>query len=270
MRSRALAFGGLFIGSALALLASQQPWWRATGEGVVLSVSGTEATGGLSQALAIVALAGTLLMLALQTRGRRMAGGLLLLVGIGLTVVGILGLQPSADAVRGQAHEVSLAERFDLSVTVWPWAFTAAGAMVAVAAVLTTITAGTWAARSDRFQSAPDKSKVLASDEPVELWKALDAGVDPTADSPRDARATNNTDASVSNRAPAHGGGASGGVLPLRATTTAADSPRDARATNNTADHDTAEVPYPDVHDPDPSATMDGTEGRRDPQQRDG
>jgi uncharacterized membrane protein (TIGR02234 family) len=257
MRSRALAFGGLFIGSALALLASQQPWWRATGEGVVLSVSGTEATGGLSQALAIVALAGTLLMLALQTRGRRMAGGLLLLVGIGLTVVGILGLQPSADAVRGQAHEVSLAERFDLSVTVWPWAFTAAGAMVAVAAVLTTITAGTWAARSDRFQSAPDKSKVLASDEPVELWKALDAGVDPTADSPRDARATNNTDAS-------------GGVLPLRATTTAADSPRDARATNNTADHDTAEVPYPDVHDPDPSATMDGTEGRRDPQQRDG
>jgi uncharacterized membrane protein (TIGR02234 family) len=270
MRSRALAFGGLFIGSALALLASQQPWWRATGEGVVLSVSGTEATGGLSQALAIVALAGTLLMLALQTRGRRMAGGLLLLVGIGLTVVGILGLQPSADAVRGHAHEVSLAERFDLSVTVWPWAFTAAGAMVAVAAVLTTITAGTWAARSDRFQSAPDKSKVLASDEPVELWKALDAGVDPTADSPRDARATNNTDASVGNRAPAHGGGASGGVLPLRATTTAADSPRDARATNNTADHDTAEVPYPDVHDPDPSATMDGTEGRRDPQQRDG
>jgi uncharacterized membrane protein (TIGR02234 family) len=270
MRSRALAFGGLFIGSALALLASQQPWWRATGEGVVLSVSGTEATGGLSQALAIVALAGTLLMLALQTRGRRMAGGLLLLVGIGLTVVGILGLQPSADAVRGQAHEVSLAERFDLSVTVWPWAFTAAGAMVAVAAVLTTITAGTWAARSDRFQSAPDKSKVLASDEPVELWKALDAGVDPTADSPRDARATNNTDASVGNRAPAHGGGASGGVLPLRATTTAADSPRDARATNNTADHDTAEVPYPDVHDPDPSATMDGTEERRDPQQRDG
>ncbi|MCE3274978.1 MAG: hypothetical protein K0R13_833 [Propionibacteriaceae bacterium] len=221
MRSRTLAFGGLFIGSALALLASQQPWWRATGEGVVLSVSGTEATGGLSQALAIVALAGTLLMLALQAGGRRMTGGLLLLVGVGIAVVGVLGLQPSADAVRGRVHEVSLAERFELGVTVWPWAFTAAGAMVAVAAVLTTITAGTWAARSDRFQSAPDKSKVLASDEPVELWKALDAGVDPT------------------------------------------DSPRDAGATNNTTDHDTAEAPYPDVHDPDPSATMDGTEGRR-------
>jgi uncharacterized membrane protein (TIGR02234 family) len=168
-------------------------------------------------------------MLALQTRGRRMIGGLLLLVGIGLTVVGILGLQPSADAVRGQVHEVSQAETFNLTVTVWPWIFTGAGMPVAVAAVLTMITAGSWAVRSDRFQAAPSKAEAVASEDPVELWKALDAGLDPTA-----------------------------------------DSPRDARATNNTADHDTAEVPYPDVHDPDPSATMEGTEGPRDPQQRDG
>jgi 2-polyprenyl-6-methoxyphenol hydroxylase-like FAD-dependent oxidoreductase len=43
------------------------------------------------------------------------------------------------------------------------------------------------------------------------------------------------TAASVGNRAPAHGGGASGGVFSLGATTTAADSPRDARAALNTA-----------------------------------
>ena len=36
--------------------------------------------------------------------------------------------------------------------------------------------------------------------------------------------------ASVGNRAPPHGEGASGGALPLRATTTAVDSPRDAQA----------------------------------------
>ena len=229
MRSRTLAFGGLFIGGASALVASQQPWWRATGEGVVLSASGTEATGGLSQALAIVALAGTLLMLALQTRGRRMTGGLLLLVGVGVAVVGVRAFQPSADALRGEAREMSLAERFDLSVTAWPWAFAAAGVLVAGAAVLTMITAGTWAARSDRFQPASGKAKILASDEPVELWKALDAGVDPTAD--------------------VNG---------------------EAQAAGTTADHDTAKVPYPNVHDPDPGATMDGTEGRRDPPERDG
>lgn len=223
--SRTLAFGCLFIGGALALVASEQPWWRATGEGVVLAFSGTQATGGLSQALAIVALAGTLLMLALRTRGRRITGGLLLLVGIGLAVVGGRGLQPSADAVRGQAHEVSLTETFQLSVTVWPWVFTVAGVLVAAAAVLTMITAGTWPARSDRFQPAPGKAEAPAAEDPAELWKAMDAGVDPTTD---------------------------------------------ARPTGITDDHDTAKVPYPNVHDPDPGATMDGTEGRRGPEERDG
>jgi glycosyltransferase involved in cell wall biosynthesis len=43
------------------------------------------------------------------------------------------------------------------------------------------------------------------------------------------------TTASVGNRAPTHGGGASGGVLPLRVTTTAADPPHDARAVGKVA-----------------------------------
>ncbi len=43
------------------------------------------------------------------------------------------------------------------------------------------------------------------------------------------------TTASVWNRAPTHGGGARGGVLPLRVTTTAADPPRDARAVGKVA-----------------------------------
>jgi hypothetical protein len=92
---------------------------------------------------------------------------------------------------------------------------------------------------------------VPASDDPAELWKAMDMGVDPT------------TDASVGNRAPPHGGGASGGVLPLRATTTAADSPRDARATGNTDDHDTAKVPDPHVHNHAAGDTMEDT-GRQE------
>ena len=110
MRSRALAFSCLLIGGALALIGSGQPWWRAAGEGVVLKFSGTQATGGLSQALAVVALAGTVLMLALRTRGRRIIGALLVLVGAGLAVVGGLGLRPSADAIGSQVHEVTLAD----------------------------------------------------------------------------------------------------------------------------------------------------------------
>ena len=86
MRGRALAFGCLLIGGALALVASAQPWWRATGEGAAVKFTGTQATAGLSQAPAIVALAGTLLMLALRTVAA-VWSVLLVFVGLGLALV---------------------------------------------------------------------------------------------------------------------------------------------------------------------------------------
>ena len=182
MRSRALAFSCLLIGGALALIGSGQPWWRAIGEGVVLRFSGTQATGGLSQALAIVVLAGTFLMLALRSRGRRVIGALLVLVGVGLALVGGLGLRPRADAISSQVHQVSLTETLQLTATVWPWVFAVSGVLVTVGAVLTMITAGSWPSRSDRFRPGSRMSEVPAAQDPAELWKAMDAGVDPTTD----------------------------------------------------------------------------------------
>jgi uncharacterized membrane protein (TIGR02234 family) len=182
MRSRALAVGCLLIGGALALVASGQSWWRATGEGAAVKFTGTQVTAGLSQALAIVALAGTLLMLALRTRGRRVVGALLVFVGLGLALVGGLRLRPSPDAVRIQAHEVSLADTFRLNTTAWPWIFAFAGVLIAVGGVVTMITAASWPSRSDRFQPRLSQTVPATSEDSAELWKAMDAGVDPTAD----------------------------------------------------------------------------------------
>lgn len=182
MRSRTLAFSCLLVGGALALVGSGQPWWRAIGEGVVLRFSGTQATGGLSQALAIVVLAGTFLMLALRSRGRRVIGALLVLVGVGLALVGGLGLRPRADAISSQVHQVSLTDTLQLTATVWPWVFAVSGVLVTVGAVLTMITAGSWPSRSDRFRPGSRMSEVPAAQDPAELWKAMDAGVDPTTD----------------------------------------------------------------------------------------
>lgn len=182
MRSRTLAFSCLLVGGALALVGSGQPWWRAIGEGVVLRFSGTQATGGLSQALAIVVLAGTFLMLALRSRGRRVIGALLVLVGVGLALVGGLGLRPRADAISSQVHQVSLTDTLQLTATVWPWVFAVSGVLVTVGAVLTMITAGSWPSRSDRFRPGSSRSEVPAAQDPAELWKAMDAGVDPTTD----------------------------------------------------------------------------------------
>jgi uncharacterized membrane protein (TIGR02234 family) len=189
MRSRTLALGCLLIGGALALIGSGQPWWRASGEGVVLRFSGTQATGGLSQALAIVALAGTVLILGLRTRGRRVIGALLVLVGVGLAVVGGLGLRPSADAIGSQLHEVSLADTLRLTATIWPWVFAVSGALVTVGGVLTMITAGSWPSRSDRFRPVSNRSEAPAAQDPAELWKAMDAGFDPTTDASGDTAA---------------------------------------------------------------------------------
>jgi uncharacterized membrane protein (TIGR02234 family) len=178
MRSRTLAFGCLIIGDALAMVGTSQPWWRATGEGVLVRLSGTEATGGLSQALAIVALAGTLLMLALRTRGRRVIGALLLLVGVTIAAVGGFRRQPTADTVRTEVREVSLADAFQVDATAWPWVFSVSGVLVAVGAALTMITAGTWPSGSNRFQPGPSNAEGSAFEDPAELWKAMDAGVD--------------------------------------------------------------------------------------------
>ena len=186
MRSRALAFSCLLIGGALALIGSGQPWWRAAGEGVVVRFSGTEATGGLSQTLAIVALAGTFSMIALRTRGRRVVGALLVLVGAGHAVVGGLGSRPNAGAISSQVHEVSLADTLQLTATVWPWVFALSGVAVTVGAVLTVITAGSWPSRSDRFRPGSRMSEVPAAQDPAELWKAMDAGFDPTTDTSGD------------------------------------------------------------------------------------
>jgi uncharacterized membrane protein (TIGR02234 family) len=183
MKRKALALGCLLAGGALAIIASAQPWWRASAaEGVVVKLTGTQATGGLSQALAIVALAGTLLLLALRGNGRRIVGALLLLVGVGLVFAGGLRPQPSPGAVRSQVRDVSLADAFSLSATAWPWIFAFSGVFVAVGAAITMITAGSWPTRSDRFQPGLNHALSTSSDDPAELWKAMDAGVDPTAD----------------------------------------------------------------------------------------
>ena len=160
MRSRALAFGCLLIGGALALVASAQPWWRATGDGAAVRFTGTEATGGLSQALAIVALAGTLLMLALRTRGRRVVGALLVFVGLGLPSSEYCDCGPAPTPFASRCARSAWPTHSRLTTTAWPWIFAFAGVLIAVGGVVTMITAARWPSRSDRFRAPaePDSS----------------------------------------------------------------------------------------------------------------
>jgi hypothetical protein len=124
-RSRSLTLVALLAGGLVAVVSSAQVWWRASGDGAEVVFKGTEATAGLSQALALVTLAGTLLVLVLKVSGRRVVAVLLGLVGVGITLVGVLRRPPGADAVRTKLRQISLVEDYTGSSARqvwWSWA----------------------------------------------------------------------------------------------------------------------------------------------------
>jgi len=180
--SRSLAFAALLAGAALALVAGSQAWSQATSGPVSVPFTGNQVTGGLTQTLALTVLAGTLLMLALRVRGRRTVGALLGLLGIGLVLVGVLRRAPSQTLVRQQVLDISLLDSAVLRSTVWPWAYAGAGALVLAGGLLTVLRCGRWPARTDRFRRDTEPVTTLSPDDPAALWKAMDAGVDPTTE----------------------------------------------------------------------------------------
>jgi uncharacterized membrane protein (TIGR02234 family) len=187
MRRRGTAFLLLLAGGGLALVASAQAWWRAEGDGVSTSFTGTATTGGLTQALGAVTLVGTLLILALRSRGRQVVAGLLAVVGAAAAVIGLLRRPPTADAVRTQVREVSLADQFAIGPTVWPWVYAGAGILVLLGAVLVLVAAPGWASSTDRFSRERPVGRVVSADaDPAEVWKAFDAGQDPTLEQVND------------------------------------------------------------------------------------
>jgi uncharacterized membrane protein (TIGR02234 family) len=182
LTSRSTTFALLLLGGLAAVVSTAQPWWRAEGGGAKVAFTGTEATGGLSQALAVVCLAGSLLVLVLRVRGRRVLAVLLALAGLGVLLVGALRRRPTGDAVRTKLAEVSLINQYAVSPTLWPWVFAAAGAVLTAGAVALLVGAPSWAATAGRFdRRAAVDPLATAVDDPAGIWKAQDAGLDPTA-----------------------------------------------------------------------------------------
>ena len=121
--------------------------------GGVLALVAAAQAAGLSSALAAAGLAGALLMLALRVRGRQLVGCALALLGLGIVAAGVA----SALSAPGP----------------WPITYAVAGALVAAGGVATVLTTARWPSRVERFDTR---------EEPVDLWRAQDAGLDPTVD----------------------------------------------------------------------------------------
>lgn len=184
LAGRGPTLAALLLGAVLGFVAAAQPWWRADGAGAAVSFNGSDATGGLSQALAAVTLAGVLLVLVLRRRGRRVLSVVLAGTAIGMVATGVLQTAPDAAAVRDRVRQVSLTDQFALTTSAWPWLYAVAGLVVLLGAVLLWIGAGRWAERSDRFArtAEPAGGPVDLNEDPNRAWKDLDAGRDPTGD----------------------------------------------------------------------------------------
>jgi len=82
--------------------------------------------------------------------------------------------------VRQQVLDISLLDTVSLQTTGWPWAYAGAGVLVLVGSALTLLRSGQWPGRTDRFRRDPAPLNDPISSDPAQLWKAMDAGLDPT------------------------------------------------------------------------------------------
>ncbi|MEA5153592.1 Trp biosynthesis-associated membrane protein [Raineyella sp.] len=178
-RWRTVAYVALLVGTIGAFVTGTQPWWTADATGTTAPVSGTVSSGSLSQALAVVTVAGLLLSLTLAARGRQVLGAVVLLAGAGMVALGVSRPRPAADVVAEALRSVTLAVDWQLTGTGWPWAYAASGLAVAVGGGLLVVLAPRWETRRSRFERGPVAVDLTDA---TAVWKALDAGVDPTSE----------------------------------------------------------------------------------------
>ncbi len=183
-RSRPLAYAGLAVGGLGGLVASGQVWSRGEAGTTAVTFTGTEVTAGLSQAVPILLLVGAVLSLALRVTGRRVVGGLLGLLALAGAVGTLLDHRPDADQLTAKLTAVTLGDSVGVHQTAWPWLHLVCCLIGLVGAVALAGWAGRWPTRAARFERTTADAGGIdpAHDDPAVVWKAIDAGIDPTED----------------------------------------------------------------------------------------
>lgn len=185
-----ILLAGLALG-ALTLLAWTQVWFTATlTTDQVLDVPGDSAAAGLAAlGLSTLALVGAL---AIAGRVFRVILGLLA-VAIGGLVITSAAIA-IADPILASSEVISSATGLDgvetlrglvvtLAASPWPGVTLALGILLVVLGGVIVLTAGRWAAASQRFEPVRFEEAEQAAT-PSEVWDALSDGRDPTGDAP--------------------------------------------------------------------------------------
>ncbi|MBO0811337.1 MAG: Trp biosynthesis-associated membrane protein [Microlunatus sp.] len=186
-RSRTVGFALLVLGAIAVVGTATTPWYLVDAR---TRFSGTAITGGVAQALGVAVLAGSLLMITLRTLGRRVVAAVIGMIGI-VAVILLPWQQPDSAEVFAELRKHSLADSYQLHATGGSIGFAISWLAVIAGAVVVIMYAGRWPQRAGRFERDADRATgmpVGPDGEPDTgaIWKAIDAGQDPTQDPSQD------------------------------------------------------------------------------------
>ncbi|HHV22665.1 MAG TPA: Trp biosynthesis-associated membrane protein [Propionibacterium sp.] len=174
-RERGLAFVLLAAGGLIGLLLATQNWW--THPAVTAGVTGNVATGSLAGVLAGAAAAGTGLAALSGRRAKRVLGGLLTVLGVGMIAVAATATLSGVDLSTGPGLAPGAEEP---SATGVRWIYLLCGVLVVAGSGVLLARAGRWPERRDKYARRAARAATVAEDDAADVWKAMDAGFDPT------------------------------------------------------------------------------------------
>ncbi|MGI8645305.1 MAG: Trp biosynthesis-associated membrane protein, partial [Nocardioides sp.] len=168
----------------LVAVAGSQAWATAGGSSRdAANVSATAGAGqmplGTTLALVVLAAWGVVLVTRGGVRRAAMALGAVGSLGVLATVVSGWWLVP--DTLRAAARDMG-GGQVVVDVTAWFWVALVAAVVGAAATVIAAFRVGGWPEMGTRYDApTADPAATSGDSSPLELWKALDQGRDPTA-----------------------------------------------------------------------------------------
>jgi uncharacterized membrane protein (TIGR02234 family) len=178
-RSLGIAVTGCVLGGAVALFAVGRVWLHYTvprnGLADLRATATGHATAGAAGTLALVVLAGVVVLPATRGLGRRVAGVLIALAGLGIGYVAVLTIASTTD----QLDAPDASTYTDGRATAWPWIALVAGVVAIATGVFAALASGGWPAMGRRYEPAGAAKQRPATE--TSIWDRLDEGDDPTA-----------------------------------------------------------------------------------------
>jgi NADH:ubiquinone oxidoreductase subunit 4 (subunit M) len=132
----------------------------------------------------VAVLAGSLLMLALRSTGRRVVAVLVAVIAL-LALITMPFQRPSSTEVFAELRKHTLTDSYQLQAVGGSLGYAACCLLVLAGALVVLFRAHRWPQRADRFDRRTGTLGPTAAgpdSDPASIWKSIDAGQDPTVD----------------------------------------------------------------------------------------